>query len=98
MNQGKVVAFGTSLLGEALVVELDDIVVLGMDDHDAVVLRHLLHRKLDASDIDPERNPLRMRREDVGGKHFEAWEALLDHVAKLIKRLERLRTHQADVE
>src|ERR1700730_16648882 len=92
MNLGQVASFSASLGREPFVVELDNIVVLSMNHHDAVILRHLLHRELDAPHVQPDSRPLGMRGQNVGGKNLGTGKSLLDYVADLVKRLERLRT------
>ena len=97
MNLGQVASLGTPLGREPFVVKLDNIVVLGMKHHDAVILRHLFHRELDAPHVQPDSRPLGMRGQNVGGKNLGTGKSLLDYVADLVKRLERLRTQQPHV-
>ena len=98
MHEVEVRAVSPSLGSEALIVELDEVVVFGMNDHDAVVLGDLLHGQLNASHVQTHSNTSRMRRHHVGREDLEARKALLDHVADLVEYAEGKRTDQADVE
>src|SRR5665213_1424575 len=54
MHQVKVGTVGATFFAKALVVELDDVVILGMNDHQAAVPRRVIHRKFNASEIQLE--------------------------------------------
>ncbi len=53
MDQVHVPALGAAFGLETLVVELHDVVVFRMHDHDPVVCCDLLHRHLDAAEVHP---------------------------------------------
>ena len=53
---------GPPLGGEPLIIELDQFIVFGMYDHDAVVLGHFFHGELNAPQIEPHFYPSRMWR------------------------------------
>src|ERR1700730_18386680 len=95
MHQVHVPSLGAALGGELFVIELDQVVVLGMHNHDAAVFRHLLHRELDTAHIQLQPDALWMRRHHVGGENLEAWKTLLDYIAYLIEYAERKSAHQA---
>src|ERR1700730_8436486 len=97
MHQVHVPSFGAAFGGELFVIELDQVVVLGMHNHDAVVFRHLLHRELDTAHIQPQPDALGMRRHHVRGENLEAWKTLLNYIAYLIEYAERKSAHQADM-
>src|ERR1700691_1439886 len=98
MDQIHVPSFGSALGGEFFVIELDQVVVLGVHDHNAVVFRDLLHRELDAPHVEPQSDALGMRRHHVRSKNLETWEPLFDYIADLVEYADRKRAHQADME
>src|ERR1700692_4062361 len=55
VHEVKVRTMGASLFAKALVIELDDVVILGMDDHQTAVTSRVIHREFDASEIEFER-------------------------------------------
>ena len=86
------------LLGfEALVVELHQVVVLGMHHHDSVVRRDLLHRKLDAAEVELEARRFGIRRQRLGRENFEARKTLLDSLGQLVESRKRQRAADRDV-
>jgi len=98
MNEMQVVTFAAAFGGEPFVVELYDLIVFGVHHHYAVVLSDFFHRELNAPRIEADRHALGMWWQDVGGEDLETREALLDHVGNLVKRFERGRAHESDVE
>ncbi len=77
VHQVHVMPFGAVFLGELLIHMLDDVVVLGVDGHDAVMRRHLLHDRRQL----PHPHHARLGavlRTDVGGEDFEAGETGLN--------------------
>src|SRR5215468_62735 len=87
-----------SFLAEALVVELDEILVLAVDDHDAAVLGRLLHGEADAPEVETVARPLRMRRQHVGGEDLEGWMPRLDRLGHLLEHAQGESAGQGDVE
>ena len=86
------------LLGfEALVVELHKVVVLGMHHHDSVVRRDLLHRKLDAAEVEPEARAFGIWWQKFGGENLEARKTLLDSLGQLVESRKRQRAADRDV-
>jgi len=78
VHERQVRSVHAAFLAEALVHELHDVVVLGVHDHDPAARRDLLHRVLQAAEVQPVRRPLRVWRQHVRREHLEGREALLD--------------------
>src|ERR1700687_6332696 len=98
MHQVHVPSFGATLGSELFVIELDQVVILGMHNHDAVVFRHLLHRELDSAHIQPQPDALGMRRDRVRGENLEAWKTLLNYIDYLIEYAERKSAPQTHMQ
>ncbi len=89
MHQGEIDAIRAAFLDEAFVVELHQVVVLGMDRHQAAVARDFFHRELHAAIVEPKRQALGMRRQNLGGEDLESRKAIVDGVADLIENFKR---------
>src|SRR5215467_10992857 len=74
-----------AFLAEALVVELYEILVLAVDDHDAPVLGRLLHGEADAPEVETVAGALRMRGQHVGGEDLERRMPGLDRLGHLLE-------------
>ena len=86
------------LLAEALVVELDEVLVLAVDDHEAARGRHLLHGVVDAAEVDAVARALGVRRQDIGGEDLEGGKSRLDGFGDLLEDPERQGPRERDVE
>ena len=82
---------------EALVGRLDQLVVLRVDRHEPAVPGCFPHGELDPAEVEPERGPLRVRRQDVRREHLEARKAGLDRLPHLGEDGERQRSAESDV-
>ena len=60
VDVGEVRALHPLVLAKLLVVELDEVLVFGVHDHDAAVVAHDLHRVADATEVEAVGRPLRM--------------------------------------
>src|SRR5690242_3477579 len=97
MHEGEIGAFGPALFDKPLVVELHQVMVLGMDGHQAAPARDLFHRQLHAAVIEHERQALGMGRQNLGGEDLEGRKAIADRVPDLIENPERQRAAQRQV-
>ena len=98
MHEVHVRAVHPPFLAEALVVELDEVLVLAVDDHDAAVRGDLLHGEADAPEVEAVARALGVRRQDVGREDLEGRVPLLDRLGNLLEDAERQRARQRDVE
>jgi len=83
---------------EALVVPLDEVLVLPVDGQDAAVPRDPLHRVSDAPEVEPGAGAPGVRRQDVGREGLEARRAALDRLADLLEDGELEGAAEGDVE
>src|SRR5208283_4189457 len=86
-------AFGAKFL----VIELDQVVILGMDHHDSAMAGRPFHRVANPSEVELEWLTLRMRRQDLVGKDLEAGKALLDSLRHLLEDPEWQRPAERDM-
>ena len=63
--------------------------IFGVNDHQAAVARRTFHRKFNPSEIELERQALRMRRQRLVGENLKTRKALRDRLAHLIENLQR---------
>src|ERR687885_975031 len=98
MHQMQVAPTGATLLREELVVELDQVVVLGVNDHHAALSRDLLHQVTNAPEIHFVRTTRWFRRQHVAGEHFETGKTRLNELRHLIKGAYRRSAHEVDME
>src|SRR5437868_7535051 len=98
MHQMQVAATGAALLREELIVELDQVVVFGVNDHDAAMSRDLLHQVTNTPEIHFVRTARWLRRQDVAGKDFETGKTRLNELRHLVKGADRRCAHEVDVE
>ena len=73
---------------EALVVELHEVFVLAVYDHQAPGRRDLLHEIADPAEVEAIALPLGMRRQHVGGEDLEARIARADRLGNLLEDLQ----------
>ncbi len=97
VDQVEVRPLHPALLAEALVVELDEVLVLAVHHHDPARLGHLLHGEVDAAEVDAVARAFRMRRQHVGGEHLEARVSRLDRLADLVEDPDRERARERHV-
>src|ERR1700722_657159 len=98
MHQVQIGAVHAPLLTEALIVELHQVIILGMHHHDPAMPRRSFHCILNPPKVEPERLPLRMRWQHLVGKYLETRKAFRNRVAHLLEYLERQRTPQRYME
>src|SRR5919199_4393574 len=98
MHQMQVAPTGATLLREELVVELDQVVVLGVNDHDAATSRDLFHQVPNAPEIHFVRPARWFRRQHVAGEDFETGKTRLNELRHLIEGAYRRGAHEVDVE
>lgn len=98
MDQRQVPSLDPPGLLEALVVELDDVVVFGVDRHDAAAGGDLFHRQAHPPEAQPEGMAPRLGRQDVGGEDLEARKAGLNGLGNLLENPLRQRAAKRNVE
>jgi len=91
VNQVEICTVEQVLLLEPLVVELNDVVIFGVHDHNTPMARRLFHRQADSSEIQLERQPLRMRRQHLIGEDLKTGKTLLDSLGHLVENMVRER-------
>src|SRR5438132_13361507 len=98
MDEMEIRAIRETILGEQLIVELDQVIVFGVDDPDTAAGGHQLHQTSDTSKVHLVRSSRRPRWKNVTGEDFEAGEPSLDELGNLIQRDQRCCADEIDVE